>query len=366
MISSTSVTKFFLLAPLAFAENDSLNLLRGGASKHKITPDQAPDSRSRLLQTDNTIGTTDIGTTAIGSGSGSGSGSVGGSPISIDSNSDSSMSSGLVHMGNLVLASGELKCEEHDPYDGTIICAFRTALADNLNVGKVLNTCLSKYCVTTEVYPGSYNDVPPVSTPTQPANPPSTSTGTQPTTGGGGISTGQVPLYGTTLRADGCPLQGQNTGMTCSEFVPKGASEVSCYYANDIQCNCVLQDDVAVREGWNCRKIEGSNVVPVAAPVPVPVTVPVVQPTIFVDGNIQSVVVPPSSSVTSEFVLPPIINPDYCPATQALAEGQDCNMHQRCMFYVEENNVRTGANNCDCNAEKVYECYPTTHPFFNP
>ena len=274
MVASTSATKFFLLATVAFAENDSLNLLRGGKTK----PDQAPDSHSRLLQMDNTV------TSSSSSSSSSAISATGGS------GSGNSMSSGQVHVGNLVLANGELKCEEHESYDGTIVCAFRTTLADGLNVGKILTSCLtsSNYCVATEVYRTTYNDVPPVSAPTQPANPPSTSTQSQPTMGGGGISTGQVPVFGITLRGDGCPLQAQNTGMTCSEFVPAGASEVSCHYANNIQCNCALQDDIAVREGWSCRKIEGSNVVPVAAPAPVPVTVPAVQPTVFIDGTIVS------------------------------------------------------------------------------
>mmetsp|Transcript_17381 Transcript_17381/g.36328 ORF Transcript_17381/g.36328 Transcript_17381/m.36328 type:complete len:242 (-) Transcript_17381:604-1329(-) len=54
-ISSTPATKLFLLATVAFAENDTLNdslnlLLPGGAGKHEINPDQVPDLRSRLLR----------------------------------------------------------------------------------------------------------------------------------------------------------------------------------------------------------------------------------------------------------------------------------------------------------------------------
>lgn len=311
MIASTSAITFFLIATVAFAENDSSHLLRG-----KTKSEQAPASRSLQEQ--------------------------------------------VLPAAQLILANGEMRCEEHVPYDGSIVCAFRTVLPGELtNTGNILRDCLrsnamnTNYCVAIEVYNAKFDDVP-VTEP-QPKPKPD---GTPPINGG----TGQPPLV-TELRADGCPKRTQLTGMTCSEYVPAGVFSASCIYG-DLKCVCTLQANFAVQEAWDCSIRDGPDDGIVVLPVQPPIT------NVDFDVNTGTVQSPVSAPVSPPVAvaLPVIINLPYCIPylTQESIEGQSCTMHQRCLYYRQENGVNVGANSCDCNSDRVFQCRPSLDPRFVP
>ena len=68
-------------------------------------------------------------------------------------------------------------------------------------------------------------------------------------------------------------------------------------------------------------------------------------------------------------ILPIINNPAYCADTEAECDGASCYMHQRCTYYVldEETGDPTGANECGCDPMNgIYKCYKSPNPIFNP
>jgi len=287
MIASTSAIKVLFLATLAVAsrandENGSSTLLRG--NNHKDS--KAEHSQRELVVMD--------------------------------------MSMGL----------DQMNCQEHVNMDGSVVCTFRTMPPADLDASVEHHDCLSStltnsdYCLSSKVTRIPYNEVvtPQVVTP-QIVTPP--------------LTTGGV--------VGKCPLTIQATGMACAQYVPSQASETTCWYtfnSKRTQCDCALQDNIAVTEGWNCR----TNVyIPAPAPVMPPITI--------IDANVQNFNVKsptPAPIPTNTGVIVAILNnPDHCSATPPV-NGTSCGWGERCAYYQTVDGVKRRIN-CDCGNNGI-EC----------
>lgn len=278
-----------------------------------------------------------------------------------------------------------MECVEYVPIDGSVVCTFRTIPPADMNSGNIHHDCLysqamggRSYCISTEVYRANFNDVPVppgvvvppggggggVVANTDPMPPPPTDS--MPPVQGGGVTTDPgSPAMGGGTGTGECPTTPQVTGMDCAQYVPAGATEASCMYNGNLQCDCALQDSIATTEGWNCRTIttEGSNGGVAVTPLPAPVQPPI---TTIVNADISNVVVPVPTvtSITSGTFLPNLINPGNCPNTKP-DDGIGCEWGQRCQYYVRDLvGNPTAALNCDCNGSCVFQCRLSQDPLF--
>eukprot|EP00537_Pseudo-nitzschia_pungens_P008740 CAMPEP_0172363126 /NCGR_PEP_ID=MMETSP1060-20121228/6567_1 /TAXON_ID=37318 /ORGANISM="Pseudo-nitzschia pungens, Strain cf. cingulata" /LENGTH=349 /DNA_ID=CAMNT_0013085795 /DNA_START=203 /DNA_END=1252 /DNA_ORIENTATION=- len=298
----------------------------------------------------------------------------------------------------LAPAMGELRCEEHVPYDGSIVCTFRTTLPkDDYEQRNTISDCLrsptfdTNYCVTTEIFHSTYFDANPETLPESEPQPKPPEEQEQPPQ----VDTvplpnplpEPMPLPEIFLREDGCPQQVQVTDGACWLYNPKtrveGENEFSCYYQEfNLMCNCALVADPSIKEVWDCSKIDPQQLQEQqeqqeeqqqqqpAPPLVIPETEVVRIPVTNVDADIQSAVIPspPVNDDPPEIFYPQFINQPFCPETQAQIEGTACLPHQRCMYWVEEKGFKLYANSCDCNWKNTdtFVCLRSLDPRFNP
>lgn len=242
---------------------------------------------------------------------------------------------------------GEMVCKERVPVDGSVVCTFRTIPPKDLVTNYVHHDCLnaggSNFCLGIEVYRMRYTDIPDAAFQPNPPSPiqqlPQQQQQQQVTVG----SVGK------------CPSLPQATGMACAQYVPVGATDISCYFGRT-KCDCALHN--AVTEGWSCGlmlETPPATEVVVTKPVTNPITV--TPPLQNIDANIQNVVVPSPTPQPVRFdtILPNIINREDCPAIKPV-EGSDCEWGQQCMYYIEQNDVIVDIVSCDCDWSCSFVC----------
>lgn len=279
---------------------------------------------------------------------------------------------------DMLLDFGEMVCKERIPFDGSVVCSFRTVPPTDMITSNVHHDCLrsndgTNFCLTAEVYRTNFGDVPQQPVQQRPVQ--QQPVQQQPVQ--------QQPVQQMPVQQVGavgrCPSAPQATGQACAQYIPMGSRETSCYFGRT-QCNCALSDDPTVTEAWNCRLIPNDAYAvpqpdlvqqpkPQPKPQPVvsrPVTNPAVTvvppPVTNVDAVIQNQVstVPPVP-INEGNILPQFINPAGCPIDHP-DDGTSCDWGQSCAYYIMEDGEAVGAVDCNCDGSCEFQCVPSRRP----
>lgn len=330
-------------------------------------------------------------------------------------------------MMEMKVGINEMVCEEAKPYDGSVVCVFRSMPPSDGNVAKIHQDCLysaelgTNYCVATEFYRIKFGDV--VVTP--PAKP-------------------SVPL------SPGCPEIKPVTGVACAQHVVQDQRDLVCEWEGAYQCKCELNDDPTIVEGWSCG-IKEPVVLPEPPQKPVVLPEPPQEPVVLPQPPIQPLPQPinggggdrgdgcpfsvqpgtacaqfvPAGSneqsclygrtqcncalqdgiaqqdgwvcrtigggsntngsgvtfdvnsgpiggtpsvvsqpTNSGQILPKITNAEDCSATKP-DDGTACEKWSRCTYYTfDAEGNRNGAVDCDCGGERTIVCRTSLNPIF--
>lgn len=206
---------------------------------------------------------------------------------------------------NMDIGAGDMVCNERVPYDGTVVCTFRT-LPPSLqrDLPRIHHDCLhrkssgSDVCLTAEVSEEFFPGETPSPTPVAPQ--------------------GQPPQHLHGAHRGECPDTPQRSGTSCYDSIPLGKTETTCVYGST-RCDC----DMSSGDAWSCKPIHHSP------PTPQPV-------------RFEAIV------VTHEGECPDV------PQTS----GMPC--HDAIPFGATETTCFYGTNQCDCTRsnENAWSCKP--------